>query len=280
MLPIVVNAPGEDPQLFVLPDDLVLRVKLMHPKFDWFEQLGLQWYALPAVSSMKFDVGGLEFPACPFSGWYMDTEIAVRDLCDAHRYNILNTVAEHLGLDCSSNVSLWRDRAVTEINTAVLYSFQRANVTIVDHFTAADSFMKHLENEYRLRGGCPADWVWIVPPISGSLLPVFHQEMLSYELKPGYRYQDPAWKTHTWRHALDGERGSFSGASGLSSTPRKLRFKEIAKAVKFTSNLFGKALSKRIKATILYATETGRSEQFAKRLGQIFSHAFNVSVSL
>ena len=41
----------------------------------------------------------------------------------------------------------------------------------------------------------------------------------------------------------------------------------------------GKALSKRIKATILYGTETGRSEQFAKRLGQIFSHVFNVSVS-
>lgn len=40
----------------------------------------------------------------------------------------------------------------------------------------------------------------------------------------------------------------------------------------------GKALSKRIKATILYGTETGRSEQFAKRLGQIFSHVFNVSV--
>ena len=56
-------------------------------------------------------------------------------------------------------------------------------------------------------------------------------------------------------------------------------FKEIAKAVKFTSNLFGKALSKRIKATILYATETGKSEQLAKRLGHIFSHAFNVNVS-
>lgn len=26
-----------------------------------------------------------------------------------------------------------------------------------------------------LRGGCPADWVWIVPPISGSATPVFHQ---------------------------------------------------------------------------------------------------------
>ena len=51
--------------------------------------MGLQWYALPAVSNMMFDVGGLEFPACPFSGWYMVTEIAARDLCDPYRYNIL-----------------------------------------------------------------------------------------------------------------------------------------------------------------------------------------------
>ena len=26
-----------------------------------------------------------------------------------------------------------------------------------------------------LRGGCPSDWVWIVPPLSGSATPVFHQ---------------------------------------------------------------------------------------------------------
>lgn len=204
-------------------------------RFDWFEKLDLQWYALPAVSSMKFDVGGIEFPACPFSGWYMDTEVAVRDLCDTHRYNVIGQVATHLGLDVTSNASLWKDRTVIEMNTAVLYSYQKANVTIVDHYTAAESFMKHLENENRLRGGCPADWVWVVPPISGSLTPVFHQEMLNYELKPAYKYQDPAWKAHIWKsNNLDVDRASIGG------TPRKLRFKEIAKAVKFTSNLFGK----------------------------------------
>lgn len=52
----------------------------------------------------------------------------------------------------------------------------------------------------------------------------------------------------------------------------------VFRAVKFTSKLFGKALSKRIKATILYATETGKSETFAKRLFEIFGHAFNSQV--
>ena len=78
-------------------------------------------------------------------------------------------------------------------------------------------------------------------------------------------------RTHVWKKA--------PGTEEENVPVRKIRFKEIAKAVKFTSNLFGKALSKRIKATILYATETGKSEELAKRLGHIFSYAFNVNVS-
>lgn len=59
----------------------------------------------------------------------------------------------------------------------------------MDHHSAAESFMKYMQNEYRSRGGCPADWIWLVPPISGSITPVFHQEMLNYVLSPFYYYQ-------------------------------------------------------------------------------------------
>lgn len=41
---------------------------------------------------MLLEVGGLEFTGCPFSGWYMGTEIGVRDFCDSSRYNILEVV--------------------------------------------------------------------------------------------------------------------------------------------------------------------------------------------
>lgn len=58
-------------------------------RFEWFKELGLKWYGLPAVSNMLLEIGGLEFSACPFSGWYMGTEIGVRDYCDNSRYNIL-----------------------------------------------------------------------------------------------------------------------------------------------------------------------------------------------
>ncbi|KAH9378154.1 hypothetical protein HPB48_020050 [Haemaphysalis longicornis] len=89
-------------------------------------------------------------------------------------------------------------------DTHGLADSQKANVTIVDHHSASDQFMKHMENENRLRGGCPGDWVWIVPPLSGSLTPVFHQEMLYYHLKPNYEYQVPihsfAWRR--WRTCL------------------------------------------------------------------------------
>lgn len=50
--------------------------------------MGLKWYCVPGVSGMALDVGGLVFTACPFNGWYMQTEIA-RDLADINRYNKL-----------------------------------------------------------------------------------------------------------------------------------------------------------------------------------------------
>ena len=94
-----------------------------------------------------------------------------------------------MGLETSNPSTLWKDRALLEMNVAVLHSFQKAGVTIVDHHSASESFIKHMNIEYKQRGGCPADWVWIVPPISGSLTPVFHQEMLNYSLRPSFEYQ-------------------------------------------------------------------------------------------
>lgn len=58
-------------------------------RYDWFAELGLRWYTLPAVSGMVFDCGGLQFTAIPFNGWYMTTEIGTRNLGDPHRYNKL-----------------------------------------------------------------------------------------------------------------------------------------------------------------------------------------------
>lgn len=71
-------------------------ISFHHPRFEWFKDLNLKWYGLPAVSSMLLEIGGLEFTACPFSGWYMGTEIGVRDFCDSSRYNILEVLLSSL----------------------------------------------------------------------------------------------------------------------------------------------------------------------------------------
>jgi nitric-oxide synthase, brain len=60
-------------------------------------------------------------------------------------------LAKKMGLDTLNPSSLWKDKALVEINIAVLYSFQSKNVTIVDHHTASESFVKHCENEQKLR---------------------------------------------------------------------------------------------------------------------------------
>ncbi|KAM3826174.1 nitric oxide synthase 1 isoform 2-T2 [Vipera latastei] len=267
VLPLLLQANGNDPELFEIPPELVLEVPMRHPKLEWFKELGLRWYALPAVSNMLLEIGGLEFSACPFSGWYMGTEIGVRDYCDSSRYNILEEVAKNMNLDMRKTSSLWKDQALVEINIAVLYSFQSDKVTIVDHHSATESFIKHMENEYHCRGGCPADWVWIVPPMSGSITPVFHQEMLNYRLTPSFEYQPDPWHTHIWK-----------GGNGTPTKKRTIGFKKLAKAVKFSAKLMGQAMAKRVKATILYATETGKSQVYAKTLCEIFKHAFDAKV--
>uniref|UniRef100_A0A8D0NF59 Nitric oxide synthase n=1 Tax=Sus scrofa TaxID=9823 RepID=A0A8D0NF59_PIG len=263
VVPLVLQADGRDPELFEIPPDLVLEVPMEHPKYEWFQELELKWYALPAVANMLLEVGGLEFPGCPFNGWYMGTEIGVRDFCDVQRYNILEEVGRRMGLETHKLASLWKDRAVVEINVAVLHSFQKQNVTIMDHHSAAESFMKYMQNEYRSRGGCPADWIWLVPPISGSITPVFHQEMLNYVLSPFYYYQVEAWKTHVWQDEKRRPRR------------KEIRFKVLVKAVLFAAVLMHKTMAARVRATILFATETGRSETLARDLGALFSCAFN-----
>ncbi|CAH1257154.1 NOS1 [Branchiostoma lanceolatum] len=275
LLPMVLSANGEDPEWFDLPRDIVMEVNITHPKYDWFEELDIKWYCLPVVSNMLFDCGGLEFSAAPFSGWYMGTEVG-RDLCDENRLNITETVGKRMGLDIARNSSLWKDAVLVQVNIAILHSFQSNNVTIIDHHTASENFIKHLKNEQRLRGGCPSDWVWIVPPMSASLAEVFHQEMANYHVRPSFEYQEDAWLVHLWRKKP--KQSVLLNYAYDENPKRKYRLKEVALAVKFAAVLMKKALNKRVKTTILYATETGKSESFASSTLGIFKHAFDAKM--
>jgi nitric-oxide synthase len=198
VLPLVVSGDGVDGATTVvttLPADAVDEVRLTHPDHDWFAELGLRWHAVPAIASMRLSIGGIDYAAAPFSGWYMGTEIGARNLADADRYDLLPVVAERLGLDTSSDRTLWRDTALVEVNRAVLHSFERAGVTISDHHTESTRFLKHLEKEERAGRTCPADWSWIVPPMSGALTPVFHRYYDNGRLKPEFVADADALRT-------------------------------------------------------------------------------------
>ena len=60
---------------------------------------------------------------------------------DKQRFDMAEEFGKALDLDTSSTTNLWRDKVNTEINIAVLDSYVKAGVTIVDHHTQADQFM-------------------------------------------------------------------------------------------------------------------------------------------
>lgn len=116
-------------------------------------------------------------------------------------------------------------------------------------------------NETKKRGGCPADWVWIVPPMSGSVTGVYHQEMVNYHLKPAFEYQERAWKNYEWK-----------------KIELKTKLSTVARVVLSCVRLMNAILANRVKATILVATETGRSEMFAEKLNKRLSASFAVEI--
>ena len=103
-------------------------VEMTHPDNAAFADLGLKWYAVPAISEMALVIGGIVYPCAPFNGWYMGTEIGARNFGDTDRYDMLPEVARLFGLDTSSERQLWRDQALVELNRAVLHSFDLAGV--------------------------------------------------------------------------------------------------------------------------------------------------------
>ncbi|MBP2002100.1 nitric-oxide synthase [Paenibacillus shirakamiensis] len=193
ILPLVIQIGQHQPKWFMIPDEMILRVPLRHPDVADFTQLGLEWYAVPIISDMALEVGGIRYTAAPFNGWYMETEIGARNLADKDRYNQLPAVADLLGLQRESNTSLWMDRALVELNIAVLHSFKENQVSIVDHHTAAAQFMTFSDQEQAQGRELNARWSWLIPPLSPATTPVWHHSYKEREVSPNYVYQSPAY---------------------------------------------------------------------------------------
>lgn len=189
VLPLMIQVDEGEPQLFTIPKELVMEVELEHPQYDSFSELQLKWYAVPIISDMIFDCAGVKFQAAPFNGWYMGTEIGARNFADTKRYNKLMDVADVLGIPREGNVSLWKDRALVELNLAVLHSFKKNGVSIVDHHTAAQQFKMFQQKEEEKNRQVTGNWTWLIPPMSPAATHIFHEPIKNIINKPNYFYQ-------------------------------------------------------------------------------------------
>jgi nitric oxide synthase oxygenase domain/subunit/sulfite reductase alpha subunit-like flavoprotein/hemoglobin-like flavoprotein len=238
LLPLVIDVPGHEPRLYDLDPADVVEVPISHPTEPGIGELGLKWCAVPAIANFRMEIGGIDYGCLPFNGWFMGTEIA-RNLFEEKRYDRAEEIARTLGLDTSSETTLWRDRAFLELNTAILHSFQKARVTLVDHQTASRQFLIHDLREKKAGRECPAQWSWVAPAAGGSTSPVWHHETRDFHLRPCYAYAADRWAV------MDRD---MPPARILTPAPRKSR-----------------------RPLIIYASETGTAEGYARQAARRLS---------
>ena len=220
LLPLVTMAEGDKPAMMEIPAPLSNLVNINHPQFPSFAALNLKWKAAPALTRLGFDIGGVQYTAAPFIGWFMDAEIGVRDLADTFRYNVLPDIAQAIGMtngklqdgiDSIEDLPEYEQlailsRAQSELNFAVQWSFNQAGITMTDSLTASKKWCK-FDDEFKDKHGyrLPADPYWLAPP-QGSIIPVWHRGGApNYQPKPmiSKHVQDPvkAWRRerHIWQ---------------------------------------------------------------------------------
>ncbi|MEC5305666.1 nitric oxide synthase oxygenase [Bacillus thuringiensis] len=185
VLPLVFSINGKPPTYKEIPRKEVKEVPIEHPEYP-ISSLGAKWYGVPMISDMRLEIGGISYTAAPFNGWYMGTEIGARNLADHDRYNLLPAVAEMMDLDTSRNGTLWKDKALIELNIAVLHSFKKQGVSIVDHHTAAQQFQQFEKQEAACGRVVTGNWVWLIPPLSPATTHIYHKPYPNEILKPNF----------------------------------------------------------------------------------------------
>jgi nitric-oxide synthase len=196
LLPLVIQRDGGRPHVFQLARTDVLEVPITHPEYAWFEELGLRWYALPAISDMALEIGGVRYPAVPFSGWYALSEV-VEDLGHpSRRAATIPAIAARMPR------RLGKDRALHELAVAVLDSYRRARVSIVDHETVLGQFEKFVSGQWDEGREVYACRHKVVPPMTTTSISMYHHSAPEWEqvwtakqLSPALLYQEDAYVT-------------------------------------------------------------------------------------
>ncbi|KAK9824802.1 hypothetical protein WJX74_009932 [Apatococcus lobatus] len=261
ILPLVLQAdPQSAPQMYEIPSSYPVEIPLIHPTHHWFAELGLKWYAIPAVSNMELSLGGLLYTGIPFSGWYADSEI-VRNMTDESRYNQLPVIAQRLGMSISDNRNLWRDAALVVLNQAVLFSFQSCSVAMVDHHTLMQQFWIWHAEELKTRGYSPGNWKWIIPPVAAHTSKCYLglNKMTEYTLKPALFYA-PGFKSYA---------KAWFGPTFARHEPSIKPIQLNPFFAKWVGRIKMRTSVQRPRCLVLYATVSGNSKQFSSRAVRI-----------
>ena len=77
LLPLVTMAEGDKPAIVEIPAPLSQLIPISHPQHPTaFERLDLKWKAAPALTRLGFDIGGVQYTAAPFIGWYVSIPLS------------------------------------------------------------------------------------------------------------------------------------------------------------------------------------------------------------
>ncbi|KAK2594413.1 hypothetical protein QQS21_007867 [Conoideocrella luteorostrata] len=278
LLPLVTVADGDEPYITPIPPNSFPPVSIRHPNPDYslgFDKLGLRWVPAPALSRLGFDIGGVQYTAVPFLGWFMDAEIGVRDLADSFRYNSLPAVSSALRLLKSGQSIddlpqaerlLHLSRSQAELNYAVHWSFQQAGVRMSDTLSASSMYLNFDDNHLATYGfRLPADPYWLSPP-QGSIVPAWHRGGApNYQPKPMI-CRLKANPAAIWR----GKHGS-NGVASLS--PGNDKHAKKGQSAAIARNNVGQAGQPRW-LRIFYCSSGSTAERLAKRLAETLAPKF------
>ena len=175
-LPLVLQIdPKQPPSIFELPEECLLEVPIHHPNVPEISSLGLKWYGIPAVSNITLRPRGLHYTRCT-----VQRLVHGDGDCDS-KFRRREPV-QLASKDCRSDGnrlflhggdSVARSRLGCSQLCRVVISSPVTHASIVDHHTAAASFVQWHAEELKNRGYCPGNWKWIIPPTASSTSSIY-----------------------------------------------------------------------------------------------------------
>merc|ERR1719370_902803 len=269
-----------DPQMFIIPRDMVKVVTIHHPRYRKVDTLNLRWYALPSTANMALRIGGIEYGAAPFSGIHVSSSIAKGPLNEETRYNFSAEVASAMDLDVTKNPENWRDKAVQALEEAIMYSFKTQGVKIYTDANIAEIIEDFVGELERRSSGCALNLESREGEAVQCLIdPGVKDKCRRFKLESGemtcFQHQDEEEvRKYMWSRFRKGTAPNRVGAIWH----RRGRLRAIAWASRFFTRMMGHVARRRFNcAHVLYTRSHGASHRHADILKRMLQNYFEIA---